>query len=298
MRNRFIIVISSLSVSIVFLGGCQLAQDRFAELVECLETITRGTGSPVLARVGRATVTTSDVRPRLSVLKAAYRNQPIPPEVRRPILDSLINEKIMAVAAHRSGMDRDEVFQSRLATLKADLLRNTILASLEKVTDDEIRQYYNQHKTQFEDRTSVSASRIQLKTLTDAKKAQALLKSGKPFSAVAKAMSVDQATAPGGGRIPPAIMLSAGPDLAKALASLRKGEISGIRKTGPGYELLKKDDEIIVPAQTIETAKPLIKSLLENQKIAQWIANERKSIPVAIDERAWESLNLPSSVTP
>ena len=275
-----------------FLGGCQSGKDRFNDLVGCLESISDSSGGPALAHVGDVTVTASEFLRYFNSIPPVYRSENSSLEARRQIMDSLIDQKIMVLTAHRLGLDRDENYQQQLAEAKVSLLRQPILASLGKISDNEILQYYNHHKAQYGPQSQVIASRILMKTLADAKKAQALLKSGRSFSAIAKAISIDPDTASQGGRMTPLIMRNLDPALAKALFALHKGEVSGLLKVASGYVLLRKDDVISRPASTLESAKPQIQSALEFQRVSQWSKKARKAIRVSIDENALGALAL------
>jgi hypothetical protein len=257
-------------------------------LVGCFESAGESTGlnsdGPVIARVGDATITVSDYRAYVERMSAANGENYNTPESRRHLLDFLINRKVVAASARQLGLDRDANYRRSLANSADNLLREPLLAHLGTVTDDEIGTYYNLHKTEFEPPVQFQVSRFLFKTPSEAKKFQALLKSGHPMA--------DSAPQPARQVF---IKGHMDPELEKVLLALPKGRLSRLRKVPMGYEILRKDGEMKGPAVPYETAKMQIKNALEFTKLDAWTQKARSSMTVEVDDRAMASLSIPST---
>jgi len=294
MRNDSLRFAIPLLLSVSFLGGCQSAKDRLEDVLGCFESIQTASRGATLARVGDTTVTTAEFLQHLHSRPPVFQKEFVSLDARRGLLNEIIDEKVIVAAAHRQGLDRDEHYLQQVEAMKIAFLSPIISASMGKVTDQEVLQYYTQHKAEFGSKSEIIVSRIFVKTLADAKKAEQLLKNGRPFADVAKKMSVDRLTASQGGRMLPGMMRSRGPESAKILASLRLGEVSPLRKFPKGYELLRKNEVNSGPASGFEAAKPKIQTILEDQKFSQWMQKAHASMEVTIDTFTLDSLDLSS----
>jgi peptidyl-prolyl cis-trans isomerase SurA len=139
-------------------------------------------------------------------------------------------------------------------------LINKEIASRVAATDTEISNYYEQNKASFDaPETEYHLAQIEVaafagppahkddaaKNMAAAeRKAEALyarLQRGDDFAAVAQQYSQDAKTAPGGGDMGfiPASSLESNPQLKRAIASLKPGEISGILRSPSGFHIVK-----------------------------------------------------------
>ena len=107
-----------------------------------------------------------------------------------------------------------------------------------KVSDADIQEYYNTHKTQYVQPESRDVRHILVpkKALADSLYAQ--LKSGANFAQLAKRYSKDPGSAANGGKL----TVSKGqtvPEFDKTAFSLKKGELSQPVKTQYGYHIIQ-----------------------------------------------------------
>jgi len=139
-------------------------------------------------------------------------------------------------------------------------LINKEIASRVAATDSEISNYYEHNKASFDaPETEYHLAQIEVTPFTgppahkddaaknmaaSARKAEALyakLQRGDDFGAVAQQYSQDAKTAPSGGDMGfvPASSLESNPQLRRAIASLKVGEISGILRSPSGFHIIK-----------------------------------------------------------
>jgi parvulin-like peptidyl-prolyl isomerase len=149
-----------------------------------------------------------------------------------------------------------------------------------KVTDSDIKEYYNSHKSQYVQPESREVRHIlvQKKALADSLYAQ--LKSGANFAKLAKRYSKDPGSAAQGGKL----TVSKGqtvPQFDKTAFALKKGELSKPIKTQYGYHIIQALSAV-KPATTtsLDKVRASIKQQLEqqqkNDKVTKWLADTKK----------------------
>ncbi|ANB59427.1 peptidylprolyl isomerase [Anoxybacteroides amylolyticum] len=121
--------------------------------------------------------------------------------------------------------------------VKLDLLRQKAAMEDVKVTEDELKQYYNQYKPK------IRASHILVKDEKTAKEIKAKLDKGEDFAKLAKEYSQDTGSAQNGGDLGwfgPGKMVKEFEDAAYAL---NVGQVSQPVKTEYGYHIIKVTDK-------------------------------------------------------
>src|SRR3954463_2226204 len=98
-----------------------------------------------------------------------------------------------------SGMTQDDIlFRVKLDTL-SNKLREKVTKGKDKVTDQQIAQYYNKNKARFAQPERRDLRIVLTKTVDKANQAKAAIQSGQSFKTVAKQFSIDQASKSQGG---------------------------------------------------------------------------------------------------
>jgi parvulin-like peptidyl-prolyl isomerase len=149
-----------------------------------------------------------------------------------------------------------------------------------KVTDANIKSYYDSHKSQYVQPESRDVRHILVpkKALADSLYAQ--LKAGADFAKLAKRYSKDPGSAANGGKL----TVSKGqtvPEFDKAAFSLKKGELSEPIKTQYGYHIIQALSAV-KPAKTtpLSQVRASIKQQLgqqrKNDKITKWLDDTKK----------------------
>lgn len=106
------------------------------------------------------------------------------------------------------------------------------------VTEDELRQYFEEHKQQFQIAEQVRAAQIVVRTLDEARRLQQQLRQGKKFADLARKYSLSADAKVGGdlGFFPRGVMPPAFDEVAFKLAV---GQVSDVVSTDYGYHLFK-----------------------------------------------------------
>ena len=195
----------------------------------------------ILASVGNFTVTEADMQRMIASLGARGKNYNTK-EGREILLDQLINQKLFLLDASRNLYEREPEFKAELAKLKNDLLVNyavnKVIGSI-RVTEAEMRKYFEEHPEQFAGEKTVNASHILVSEKAQAETILSQIMSGEiSFEDAAKKHSTCPSAAEGGclGDFGQGQMV---PEFDQACFSMAEGEIRGPIQTQFGYHLIK-----------------------------------------------------------
>ena len=223
----------------------------------------------ILAKVGTLTVTEAEVNEFLASLGPrgqSYNN----PEGRRVVLEQLIGNKLLLQDARRNLMEGEAEFRAELARLKDKLLisyaGNKIFTNV-KVTEDEVKLYYEENREQFVAEATVNASHILVDTEERALEILEEIKSGKTtFEDAAKANSSCPSGQNGGslGDFGRGQMVA---EFDSAVFSMEVGEISSAPvKTQFGYHLIKLNSKSEATPRALEEIKAELTEALLAEK--------------------------------
>lgn len=264
-----------------------------------------------LAKVGRIKISQEDFSKELANSPQIYINYLSTLEGKKQFLDILLKEKVLLNSARNSGVAsnkqvrkdmrqyveraKEQEEQFRKGLILREYLRELQDGKL-KIEDQEIKDYFEKNKAEFENPVKVVASHILSSTQEEAEKTLQRLKKGEDFAKVAREVSKDP-SATRGGLIGEVMRndLSDLPSFEQALFSLKTGEISTVVKTKIGYHIIKKNGEQRLPGQAYEQAAPQIRRVLEKKKFEDWMEGEKKNQKVWIDEQVLASISLPQS---
>lgn len=222
-------------------------------------------------------------------------------DFKQRLLDNLINQELVRQAAEdkgikvsdadvkkqieqlRAGFKDQKQFEQALSSagmtadgldnqIREQLLTQKLIESLEsdsKVTEAEIKEYYEKNKTQFFQKEAKRASHILFKPEEKTKAEAALkeLKDGEDFGKLAKKYSVDTATAAKGGDLGwPSTPFVA--EFQTALDKLKVGQTSTLVKTPYGWHIIRVTDERDGSQQKLADVSDQIKQILVQQRRA------------------------------
>src|SRR4051812_7554195 len=160
--------------------------------------------------------------------------------------------------------EADLLYRVRLSVL-TNKLQQSIIKDKGKVTDAQVTDYYNKNKKRF----AQPETRDLLVVLNPKKaKAQAALKelnAGKPWKAVAKKYSTDDASKAQGGKLPNVTKGQQEKGFDTAIFTAPKGKVTGPVKTQFGFYVFKVTKVTPAKQQTLAEVKETIRNLLQSQ---------------------------------
>ena len=223
----------------------------------------------VLAKVGALTVTEGEVEEFLSALGPrgqGYNN----PEGKKVILEQIIGNKLLLQDARRNLFEGEADFRAELARLKERLLisyaSNKVVAGI-KVTEDEVRAYYNDNLDKFATGESVNASHI----LVDSReKALEILNKIKAGEVTFEDAARENSTCPSGqngGSLGDFTRGQMVPEFDKAVFEMQVGEISEEPvATQFGFHLIKLNSKSEGGNASFEQVSAELTEVLLNEK--------------------------------
>jgi peptidyl-prolyl cis-trans isomerase C len=252
----------------------------------------------VIMTVGDEKMTAGEYELLLEALPEQVRAAARGPQ-KRQFAEQLVRLKIMAQEARRRKLDQSPAIQRQMELQKENLLANALfqdLAANTKVDEAAARQYFEQHKADFE---SVHARHILVrvkgstvtppagkKELSDEEalaKAQEIRKkilAGEDFAALAKAESDDAVTGAKGGDLGVFKHGQMVPEFEQAAFTLPVGQVSEPVKTKFGYHLI----QVVQGVKAFDQLRPEVEKRMRPDLARESVETLRKQVPVTIDD--------------
>jgi len=262
-------------------------------LVACSKKEAEQKG-PYLAKIDNTTITQADFDREFKALPDYAQQIFTDAEGREKFLNEIVNKEILYKEAMKKGFDKSPEFNKKMEdfkklTLVSEVFEKEIMAK-STVSDQDIKDYYDKNKESFVMATEIKASHILVKTEEEAQKVLARLKKGEKFEAIAKAVSLDTASAKNGGDVGFFKKGQMVPEFERAAASLKVGDISIPVKTQFGYHIIKVTDKKTGSPVEFEKVRDLISQKLSGEKQKEafeaYIAELKKTYKVELNKDA------------
>jgi foldase protein PrsA len=246
---------------------------------------------------------------QLLAQKAAYQHKA--DQLGIKVSDKEVNDQlnqIIAQQAHgkkaeflkqikKSGLTEKDAFEIVKFQIIETKLKTKITEKV-KVSDAEVKAYFDKNKAQYAQKEQRSVAHILVKTKPLADKIEKQLKAGGDFALLAKKYSTDTQSAQAGGALTD-VKGSFVPEFEKVAFALKTGAISAPTKSQFGWHIIKALGPI-QPAHAAKYAqvKAQIRSTLESQKqpaaITKWVNDVKKE---CIDKAKYAAGYKPPVVT-
>ena len=194
-----------------------------------------------LANVNGKPITEEDVNRFIMAMGRngqAYNN----PQGRAAVLEQLIAQRLFLLDAQRNLLERDQAFKDQLAVVKEQLLMEYAISKCVdsvRVTEDEVRGYYDSHKEEMTQEATVNASHILVDSEEKANELLKAINDGEiSFEDAARENSSCPSSSQGGnlGDFGRGQMV---PEFDQACFEMEEGEVRGPVKTQFGYHLIR-----------------------------------------------------------
>lgn len=202
-----------------------------------------------LATVNGKNITDSDIA---DIIGGEENLKKLSPDVKHNILEGLINTELLYTKAKKDGIEKDSKYKKALDRYSKEIAITTWIGNISegiKVTDDEIKNFYNKNKDKMVEPAQFKAKHILVRTEASAKSIIKQLGNLKgkeldnKFAKLASELSVDP-SATNGGELGWMVETTVVPEFAKAALALKKGEFTKTPvKTQFGYHIILKEDQ-------------------------------------------------------
>lgn len=182
----------------------------------------------------------------------------------------LIDDLLLYDYGRRVGADKELEYRRRLQRLQRQLLieyvRRTRILSQVKITEEEVRTYYDEHGSEFATPRMVQVRAIQTSNFRDAEMVLAKVRANpKDFAELARRYSIHPSRSRGGEMDPFPRDTYAKP-FEDVAFNLKIGEISPIIATEQGYFIIEKLGEIPEKRPPLSAVRTQIEERLRTQK--------------------------------
>lgn len=214
----------------------------FALLFSCAKKGEQKASGSV-AKVGSVTITQDDVNREIKGLPDQIQKMFQGSEGAERFVDELVKKEILYQEAKKKGFESNPEYQKKLEEFKKltliSLLLEKEIEEKSKVTDKDLKDYYERHKADMMTNNQVRASHVLVKSEDEAKKILEQVKKGGDFAKIAKEKSIDTGSAKNGGDLG---FFSRGqmvPEFENAAFAMKEGEVGGPVKTQFGFHIIK-----------------------------------------------------------
>ena len=213
----------------------------------------------------------------------AKAGRPVGPEMQGQLKDEVIAREIFMQEAQKRGLDASDDFKAQMELARQTILIRELFADQQKknpVTDADVKAEYDKFVAANGGK-EYKARHILVKSEDEAKKIIAELKKGAKFEDLAKKESKDPGSGANGGDLDWAAPSSYVPEFAQAMIKLKKGEMTQEPvKSQFGWHVIRVDDIRDAQLPKLEDVKPQIAQQLQQQRLAQFQEQLRKSAKV------------------
>ncbi len=230
--------------------------------------------SKVIATVNGKPITVNKFKSEIAKFPPNLKAYLQTPAGSKRFVRSLVDRQILVNEAIKDGINKSKAYKSQVSDFTSGLLVQLLLhkeiANKVHVTTADAKAYYKKHFLSFNLPSKVNVSYIQSNSLKQAQVAYNLLKSGKPFAAVAQKYSTAP-NAKSGGILGWIKFEQTTPAFNNAAFSLRKiGEYSNIVKVGNNFDIIRLNNII--------TGKPKPFSKIKNNIVVMMKQKEASKI--------------------
>jgi parvulin-like peptidyl-prolyl isomerase len=244
--------------------------------------------STILANVNYGSVngeaiTNADIKMIIRDPKVQYES--LPKDVQERVLNQVVDTKLLAQNAIKSGVTNDPAFKDALNKLKNDLALEFWMQKQSqkiKVTEEDLKAFYEKNKDKFTQKAVLKARHI---LVNDKKIAQDIIKTlnnSKNLKADFIKLAKEKSTGPSGinggdlGWFEPKQMV---PEFSSAAQKLKKDSITTEPiKTQFGYHIIYLEDKKDEGIANYENAKPKIHQVVGQEKFLNSVKDTVKKL--------------------
>jgi len=263
----------------------------------------------VIATVGSEKITVDEFNQGMDEITQLYGDFLNSSAGHRQYLDSLVKEKMVIAEAKKEGVAKRTDVKNKLTLLEQkiqeikqkkekEIILDEMLKEKASLGDSDVKNYYNQHKEEFEKPFEIRVSHILVNTEDEAARLLERVRKGESFPKLAREFSIEKNTAKEGGDMGffgRRQFVKEFEDTAFGLGKI--GDVSNVVKTPLGYHIIKLTDKRQLPPVKLEDEKveTEIKQILQKEKLDKWLNEISKKYTVRVNEKL---LSQPAGTQP
>lgn len=216
----------------------------------------------VVAKVNNKEITQADVFKFLNEIDPQIAQQFNTPEGVQKVIEELINQELIYLDAKENKVDEDEGFKQLVSDSKVALLKsyalNKLIADVNP-DEEELKQYYEEHKEHFKNPESRVASHILVETEEKADEVYKEIEDGLSFEEAA----IKYSTCPSkdkGGNLGEFSRGQLVPEFEDKAFEMEKGELSKPVKSQFGFHIIRLEEKNESIEKTFEEVKEEIRT--------------------------------------
>lgn len=256
-------------------------------------------GDQVLAKVGPYRITRADLEFRMTQLPEAAQESLKDPEKQSMLLEQMVDEKLIRIAAESAKLDRDPEYQRYVEDMKTQLLsrfyNDKVLVPMAAPDSTEVLRYYEEHPAEFRVAERVTARQIVLATEAEAREVRRRLVAGADFKSLVS-RSIDQQTKNLDGALgyvsrgAPVRGLGQNESFVEAVLAVPVNQVSEPIRTEKGYHVVRVEEREPERERELAAVRPALERRLASQKfkdVGQHLVDSlRTKHKVEIDQKA------------
>lgn len=259
-------------------------------------------GGEVIATYAGKRFTTDDLLREVERLPPRSRAQLSTPERKRQFVDNFILNDLLSEQGRKKGYDKDPDIVRQIDELRQRLVVQRVMRDYQEapiLTDEEVRKYYDENQRLFSG-AQIHAAHILVKDEALANKLrEQLISEPDKFEELAKANSVDTATAARGGDLG---FFGQGRMVAEferaAFALEKPGDLSPVIQTPFGFHIIKLIERKEGPSKPFDEVKDRIRVAMVNQRRQEQVTKRFDSVKddakIEVHDDVLEKVQLPS----
>ncbi|MGQ9372121.1 peptidylprolyl isomerase [Azospirillum sp. ST 5-10] len=233
-------------------------------------TAAQQPADPVIARVDGQEIHASDLMRMAGQLPPQVRQMPL--EMLYPaILEQLVNQKLIAGAGYKAGLQGSEQVKQELKAAEERAVQRAYVEQKiqERITPEALDEAYKQYLKDNPSQEEVKASHILVENEAEAKEIIDQLQKGGDFAKIAKEKSKDTAAAAQGGDLGYFTKDAMVEPFAEAAFAMKPGDISKAPvQTQFGWHVIKVEDRRTPEPPTLDQVKPDLERELSKEIVA------------------------------
>lgn len=259
----------------------------------------------ILAEVGPYKLTKKEFEAKLESappqIKMILAHQP---GLKKALVERWVEISLLSLAAKEAKLDQDPGVRAKIQEVTKQILAQAylekLLSGVDKVSEEELRSYYEKNKEKFQEPAAIRARHILIEVpqnatpeqereaLKKAEELRARLLKGEDFAKLARKYSADPGTKERGGDLGFFTKGQMVKEFEEVAFSLKPGEISRPVRTAFGYHLIKVEEVRAGKQKSFEEVKEKVRQEViaskEEEALQRALKELQKRYPTKIHE--------------